>query len=880
MPSRTVFLILSMATAAMGYTHMEPRQQHPVALTPDGTKLLALHSTAHSLSVFDVGTPPRETPMLIREISVSSAPVTVKARTNDEAWVVNEVSDSVSIVSLSRGVVIDTLSVADEPADVCFANGKAFVSCSQARVISVFDATTRAPLGQIPIHGVTPRAMVASADGSRIFVASLYSGNGTTILHQDNAPPQPAPTNPALPPAPRVGLIVPATDPRATWNVLDHDIAEINTGSQTIERWISGVGTHLFDLAIHPDGSLWCANTESLNLTRFEPELNGHFAEHRLSRIQLSGPAISHHDLNPGIPRATTPSPASIATALAGPTAIAFRQDGQRVWTAAFQSDRIAEIETATGNILRRIDVRPAGIGSEGMRGPRGLALGAAHLYVLNKISDTLTTIRMSDGEILSEISLGSIDPMPSNIRTGRGVLYDARLSGNGTLSCSTCHLDADRDGLAWDLGDPGGAMVSVATADLSIHDYQTVYNKDLHPMKGPLVTQTLRGLALNDADPVDATDGSIRPAAAIVTKFHWRGDKPSIQSFNTTFTHLMGGELQSPATMDRLAEYLLSIVLPPNPNLKLDNTPRTDLPQGDAVNGRNVFLNHAQSHCMVCHTMPGGTDQNVDLPELVSKNQPMKNPSLRTTYQRADLFLPVAGADSLSGFGLGSDGSGHALPIGHEYSLSLINRPPITAAKAKSLADLTAFILSFDTGTAPSASHDLTLSTDRKNDASLLNRLSILEIRAAAGDNGLIAWGQVAGMARRYEWDPSISRYRADDQSTLTRGELLNLLTGNDVLSFAGTLPSESGWRGNDRNANGVPDSLESKPSLAIRHEGNAMRLEWSRASDWYPETSPDMTTPWTPAAGSPVPDGSLWKLPISPADGPSRFFRLRRTW
>ncbi|RYD40944.1 MAG: hypothetical protein EOP85_13430, partial [Verrucomicrobiaceae bacterium] len=273
MPARTILLLSAMLTAAMGYTHMEPRQQHPITLTPDGTRLLALHSTAHSLSVFDVGSPPRETPLLVKEISVASAPVTVKCRSNDEAWVVNEASDSVSVVSLSRGVVIDTLTVGDEPADVCFANGKAFVSCSQARVVSVFDAATRVPLGQISINGQTPRAMAASADGSRLFVASLYSGNGTTILHQDNAPSQPTPTNPALPTAPQVGLIVSSSDPRITWNVLDHDIAEINTTSETVERWITGVGTHLFDLALHPDGSLWCANTDSLNLTRFEPEL-------------------------------------------------------------------------------------------------------------------------------------------------------------------------------------------------------------------------------------------------------------------------------------------------------------------------------------------------------------------------------------------------------------------------------------------------------------------------------------------------------------------------------------------------------------------------------------------------------------------------------
>ncbi len=879
MISRLLLLFFITVSGGAAFTHLEPRQQRPLALTPDGRTLLALHSTAHTLSVFDVGSPSRSAPLLIAEIPVSSAPVTVKARTNDEVWVVNEASDSVSIVSLSQRVVIDTLRVADEPADVCFANGKAFVSCSQQRVILVFDASSRAALGQVAIDGVSPRALVASADGSKLYAACLYSGNRSTILPQNVAPAQPAPTNPTLPAPPKVGLIVSSADTRVTWNVLDHDVAEINTSTLTIDRWISDVGTHLFDLALHPDGSLWCANSDSLNLTRFEPDLNGDFVRHRLSRISLPGAALNHYDLNPGIVRATTPHPPSIALALAAPSAMLFRGDGLRAWVAMFQSDRIAEIDPADGSVLRRIDVRPPGAGPEAMRGPRGLALGPDRLYVLNKISDTLTTVNPANGMLLSEIPLGSIDPMPPNIRAGRGVLYDARLSGNGTLSCATCHLDADRDGLAWDLGDPGGEMISIPAADLSLHE-RTVFNRTLHPMKGPLTTQTLRGLASTDAAPLDPTDGTPLPAAAIVTKFHWRGDKPSIQSFNSIFPNLMGGLPQSASSMDRLAEYLRSIIHPPNPNLRLDRSLRTDLPQGDAVNGRGVFLNHVQSHCAVCHNLPGGTDQNLDDPGVVGKLQPMKNSPLRTVYQRSGIFLPTAGADSLAGFGLGSDGSGHSLPMVHPYSLALISRPPITPAKAKAMADLTAFILSFDTGTAPSACHDLTLNSSNKNDASLLGQLATLETRAAQGENGLVAWGRISGVTRRFQWNPSLSLYLAENQNaTFTRGALLAQLATTDALTFAGVLPEETAWRSTDRNSNAIADVSETPPSVTIERDGSSLFLRWPMG-DWHPEASPDLSPPWQAAAGTPIADGAWWKLPLPVESQPSQFYRLRRNW
>src|SRR5256714_13283659 len=65
--------------------------------------------------------------------SVGLEPVSGAARTNREAWVVNWLSDSVSVVDLSTGNVTRTIDVGDEPTDVLFAglsNEKAFVCVS------------------------------------------------------------------------------------------------------------------------------------------------------------------------------------------------------------------------------------------------------------------------------------------------------------------------------------------------------------------------------------------------------------------------------------------------------------------------------------------------------------------------------------------------------------------------------------------------------------------------------------------------------------------------------------------------------------------------------------------------------------------------------
>ncbi|MGB8169216.1 MAG: hypothetical protein WCF18_17090, partial [Chthoniobacteraceae bacterium] len=704
------------------FTHFEARQTHSIALTPDGTRLLAVNSPAGRLSVFDtsnVALPP----VLLSEIAVGLEPVAVRARTNDEVWVVNEVGDSVSIVSLSRGAVVKTLAVGDEPADVVFAQGKAFVSCARDCMLYVFDDDTDDELDPIELDGLDARALATDRTGTKIYAAFLLSGNGTTILQSARGPPQPAPTNPLLPAAPQTALIVATDDPRIDFTVLDRDVAEIDAASGTVTKYFSGGGTNLFDLAVHPtSGDLWVANTESRNLIRFEPVLRGHFADHRLTKFDADGASKAIYDLNPGLDYATLPNLAAQATALAQPTALAFSASGNEVWVAAFGSDRVAKIDTATGAALARVDVRVGGGASSVMRGPRALALHATQprLYVLNKLADTITVVATDTATAIAEVVLSLDDVMPATIRAGRGFLFDARLSGNGTASCAVCHLDADRDGLAWDLGDPSGAMQTVIGINNSAHN-TVPRERAMHPMKGPMVTQTLRGI----------------PPGAIL---HWRGDRANVQAFNPAFDKLLGGSQIAAADMDALATYLHALRNHPNPHRLENGMLPLSFNGGNPRRGQDLF-NLETAHCFVCHVAPIGTDNNVDLMTEVGSTQPLKTPPLATTYQRL-LLDPRAGKTSLSGFGLGHDGTGFALPTVHPYVLDGALTTP------EDFADVTAFILCFETGTSAGVGQSLTVGPAPA--AGALTVLARLEA-FAPGAADLVAEGIVGGANRRF---------------------------------------------------------------------------------------------------------------------------------
>lgn len=252
------------ANAQTSFVNFESAQTNPVRLSPDGSRLFAVNTADARLSVFDLSQP--SAPLLIAEIPVGIEPVSVNALSNDEVWVVNQVSDSISVVSVSRGIVTDTIRVGDEPAEVIFAGTpvRAFVTVARTNEVRVFDTATHALVGSIPVFGSNPRALAASSNGAKIYAAFALSGNRSTIIPANVAPPPPAPTNGNLPPAPRQGLIVDATDPSWTpsfikFTMPDNDVVEIDTTSLSVTRYFSRVGTINLGLAVQPvSGDLIC----------------------------------------------------------------------------------------------------------------------------------------------------------------------------------------------------------------------------------------------------------------------------------------------------------------------------------------------------------------------------------------------------------------------------------------------------------------------------------------------------------------------------------------------------------------------------------------------------------------------------------------------
>ncbi|MEL6431878.1 MAG: hypothetical protein AAFR54_22110, partial [Planctomycetota bacterium] len=596
-------------------------------------------------------------------LSLSVDPATVRARTDDEAWVVNHVSDSISVVDLRTGHVSATLQTSDEPYDVVFAGTpeRAYVSCSQGNEVLVFDPSDvgLAPTS-IPIEGEEPRALAVTPDGTRVLVAVFESGNGSTILGGgldatgtlalpnvvsdplgpyggQNPPPndgvgfEPQIAS-GLPTPPPVGLIVKKNDagrwmddnggdwtdlvsgPNAArsgrpvgWDVVDNDIAVIDTGTGAV-TYVERLMNLCMAIGVNPGtGEVTLVGTDATNEVRFEPNLEGVFLRVLLARVDLGAGTNSVGDLNPHLDYSTHSVPqATRDLALGDPRAIAWTPDGTRGYVAGLGSNNVVEIDASGARTGAPIEVG---------EGPTGLAVAGGRLYVLNRFDSSISVVDRSTLQETQRVPLH--DATPAAIRDGRKHLYGTHEgSGLGHVSCASCHVDGRMDRLSWDLGDPSGSLGSLAGQNLGMNlpGLNTGFSA-FHPMKGPMTTQTLQDII--GKEPL-----------------HWRGDRDGLEDFDEAFRLLQGADSAlGPVEMQEFEDFLATIHFPPNPLRDFDNSlpasvdltgfesvgrfspAGTQLPDGDPNAGLSDYTTLALDgafRCVTCHTLPTGMGADV----------------------------------------------------------------------------------------------------------------------------------------------------------------------------------------------------------------------------------------------------------------------------
>jgi YVTN family beta-propeller protein len=789
--------------------------------------LLAVNSPNATLSVFQLVS---GSPVLTAEIPVGLEPVSVVVRNNREAWVANWLSDSVSIVDLTAGNVVRTIDVGDEPTDVLFAglsNEKAFVCVSgggtrpvsvgagglstvtgASGAVKVFPDASNPTQGTqtIQIFGKQPRALARSDDGSRVFVSVFESGNQTTIASQSDVaangglpPPNPA-MNGSLPAAPNTGLIVNwngsswVDELNRSWNsvipytLADMDLFVINASAAThlVSAQVRSLGTHIGNMVFDPVSQrLLVANLDDINQVRFEPNVRGRFQATRVS--VLNAPAgttptlASVSDLNSHVdfnnPAGTD---AERALSLAMPADIKRAADGT-VYVAATSSAKVGFLDSL-GAVQGRINVG---------NGPTGLAVDDARgrLYVLNRFDQTISIVDTASKAQTAVVAVG-FNIEPASVRSGRDFLYDAAsFSAHGTVSCASCHLNGHRDGQAWDLGNPLGSIDNVNTI---------TGPAAVHPMKGPMTTQSLRGIIGNEP-------------------LHWRGDRAGLENFNGAFVSLLGGpRLLTDQEVAAFKAFVQTLTYPPNPNEFQTRPPANQEFFNNEPLDRNV------APCSSCHNVNNfapGTNNTIIPKDLLQETQGFKVPQFRGAYQKVGMDKTVG--EKLAGYGFAHDGTFDTL-------FNFMKAPQFDFTSAHDPAGSTAtadlwrrtmetMILQLDTGTPPAVG--LMVTVDASNKSSATSRISLLASQAAAGNCDLVVRGIYAGSSRGFlRLADGTFQPDSASEAPITLTTLLNNIGTGAEMTFMGVPKGEGALFALDRDGNGILNDDEPHTSVSVR--------------------------------------------------------------
>ena len=944
--------------AAPSFLTFESGPVRPLAISPNGQLLFAVNTPNNRLEIFTIGG--NGALEHLSTVAVGMEPVAVAARSNTEVWVVNHLSDSVSIVDVSvasRPRVTRTLLVGDEPRDIVFAGNpskRAFITTAhrgQHRThpsiagvpgagdpqlttpgvgradVWVFDpANLGDTLGGTPVRivtlfGDTPRPLAVSPDGNTVYAGIHFSGNQTTTVSEgkvcngfgtsectsgDNYTSPNGLPNGRMPgglpgpstnfqgvTAPEVGLIVKFDEATGQWKdalgrnwsngvrffLPDHDVFAIDANTLATTTSYRHVGTTLFNMATNPvTGTLYVSNTDAQNLTRFEgpgvfggSTVQGNLAHSQITVITPDG-AVKPRHLNRHIDYSVRPAPSGTKDhSLATPLDLVVSPDGSTLYVAAFGSSRIGVFDTAEleNDALwdgagpefdpevasaRYIDVSGGG--------PAGLALHASkdRLYVLTRFDNAVVTIDTTTGSELASQPL-SFNPEPFEVVDGRFMLYDAnRTSSNGEASCSSCHVFGDLDHLAWDLGNPDDPVtrnpipINLGIAAGSEVNGGAAVN-EFHPMKGPMTTQTLRGLQNSGA-------------------MHWRGDRAdgffgfdspygngnealSFDNFIVAFEGLLGSA-ESPtnstlqADMHRFTAFALNIVLPPNPVRNLDNSLTPDQQAGanfysgsrcsDGIclspNGPLGF------NCNGCHTLDpaNGFFGTGALASFENETQIIKIPHLRNLYTKVGMFgMPNVGfnnpidnthqGDQIRGFGFLHDGSTDTL---FRFFQATVFNSGVNVGFPNDTArrQMEQFMLAFPSDLAPIVGQQVT--DTGAPIAEVATRISLLRSRATAAftskilggsvsECDLVVKGVVNGTPRGWLYTANDS-YQSDRASEPLYGQaqLDAIADAGSALTYTCAPPGSGVRMGIDEDLDGVLDADERDAGTSPSNPGS----------------------------------------------------------
>ena len=669
-------------------------------------------------------------------------------------------------------------------------------------------------------------------------------------------------------PAPEVGLVVKWSSAANEfqdelgrgWNAAlpfrlpDLDVFAIDAATLAPGASYAHVGTALFDIAVNPlSGRLYVTNTDGRNEVRFEgpgtfagSTVQGRLAQARVTVIDPGSGQVRPVHLNSHLDYSVTPAPAEAKThSLATPLGAVVSPDGATLFVAAFGSSRVGVLSVAALE-AGTFDPRTASGGYLEVSGggPSGVVLDPARTACSWRRAST-TGCRCSTCSPEPRRSTcgsttrsrprwwaggGSSTTRARPRRTARRRVRAATCSATSTGSRGTSAIPTARS-----RADPIPIRLELFAELLEPNINGTGEARSFHPMKGPMTTQTLRGMVNSGA-------------------MHWRGDRAvgiagedafssdvSFRNFNAAFPDLLGrdGMLSGP-DMQAFTDFVLRITLPPNPQRAIDNvlTPAQ-------ARGRELFVGPRLMDgipvpelgftCEGCHTLDAargffGTDGSQS---FENETQIVKIAHLRNVYQKIGMFGVAAVDGILSGDNVQTGDQVRASGFLHDGTVDTLFRflrasvfdeaGEVGFKNDDERRDMEQFLLAFDTDLAPAVGQQVTWRPDSAAENGA--RADVLRERAGAPfvskvlggavtECDLVAHGVIDGEARGFLWSPVAQRFQSDRAGEPTlddSGLRARAAASGQAITYTCAPPGSGERMALDRDLDGFFDRDES---------------------------------------------------------------------
>ena len=507
-------------------------------------------------------------------------------------WLIsaNETSNSISLIRLDDGQIIDEVSVGNHPTDVVFTpDGKQIlVSNAWSGDVSVLTIENEKLHKTASIDvGFEPTGIAVSPSGDRAFVGLVASGQVAEIDLREHS----------LVRRVDVGLwpryLTFSNDGKRIAVGCSGEsqvaVVDVNSGEVLYKEPLAN-GINLGHMLTSKDGKYayftWMVyRTNPINVSNLK---RGWILASRIGRVRLDGPEY-REAISLDVPGKAVADPHGIvisddekrmvASSSGTHELLVYRLPDAPFVAAGGPGDLIDRGLQRDRDRFDRIDV--------GGR-PMGMQMIDNHtVYVANYLRDSIQIVDIESKKVVKEIKLGS----PGKItlaRKGMQIFYDGQRSMDQWYSCHSCHQDGGGNSRPMDTMNDGSEMTLKTVLPL----YDVVKTKP----------------------------------------WTWHGWQTDLdEAMHKSITSTMLGKKPSETDKQALIAYLKTLQRPPNP---FQNTPEL----ADSIRRGKQLFHSSKTNCAECHNGPHFSDGQVHDVGLGSEDDyydGYNTPSLVGTYRK-----------------------------------------------------------------------------------------------------------------------------------------------------------------------------------------------------------------------------------------------------